>query len=146
MGGGKSLVINVLLREAAQELEDVVVVGYGTQKKANLTGTVNTVKAESIQDKATTSLATALQGIAPGVTIISRPGDIGGDMGTINIRGRGNLGEAAPLYIVDGVPVSSDDFQRLNSADIESISILKMLQLCYLRIACRLIGDIFSNH
>ncbi|CEN53888.1 SusC/RagA family TonB-linked outer membrane protein [Capnocytophaga canis] len=124
-GGGKSLIINVLLEEEAEQLDDVVVVGYGTQKKANLTGTVNTVKAEAIEGKATTSLANALQGVAPGVTIISRPGDIGGDMGNINIRGRGNLGTAAPLYIVDGVPVSEGDFQRIYAGDIESISILK---------------------
>ena len=125
VGGGKSLIINISLQEDAQELEDVVVVGYGTQKKANLTGTVNTVKAETIQGKATTSLTNALQGIAPGVTVISRPGDIGNDMGSINVRGRGNLGTAAPLYVVDGVPVSAGDFQRIYSGDIESISILK---------------------
>lgn len=124
-GGSKLLTINVLLEEEAEQLDDVVVVGYGTQKKANLTGTVNTVKAEAIEGKATTSLANALQGVAPGVTIISRPGDIGGDMGNINIRGRGNLGTAAPLYIVDGVPVSEGDFQRIYAGDIESISILK---------------------
>lgn len=124
-GGGKSLIINILLKEDTQQLEDVVVVGYGTQKKANLTGTVNTVKAEAIQGKATTSLTNALQGVAPGVTVISRPGDIGGDMGSVNIRGRGNLGTAAPLYVVDGVPVSAADFQRLYAGDIESISILK---------------------
>lgn len=125
VGGGKSLIINISLQEDAQELEDVVVVGYGTQKKANLTGTVNTVKAETIQGKATTSLTNALQGVAPGVTVISRPGDIGNDMGSINVRGRGNLGTAAPLYVVDGVPVSAGDFQRIYSGDIESISILK---------------------
>ncbi|MDO4229434.1 MAG: TonB-dependent receptor [Capnocytophaga sp.] len=124
-GGGKSLIINVLLQEDAQQLEDVVVVGYGTQKKANLTGTVNTVKAEAIQGKAMSSLTTALQGVTPGVTVISRPGDIGNDMGSINVRGRGNLGTASPLYVVDGVPVSAADFQRIYPGDIESISILK---------------------
>lgn len=124
-GGGKSLVINILLREDAQQLDDVVVVGYGTQKKANLTGTVSTVKAEAIQGKAMTSLTNALQGVTPGVTVISRPGDIGNDMGSINVRGRGNLGSASPLYVVDGVPVSAADFQRIYPGDIESISILK---------------------
>ncbi|GJQ07048.1 SusC/RagA family TonB-linked outer membrane protein [Capnocytophaga cynodegmi] len=125
MGGGKSLIINISLKEDAQELDDVVVIGYGTQKKANLTGTVNTVKAETIEGKATTSLTNALQGVAPGVTIISRPGDIGNDMGNINVRGRGSLGTAAPLYIVDGIPVSEGDFQRIYTGDIESISVLK---------------------
>lgn len=125
VGGGKSLIINVVLKEDAQQLEDVVVVGYGTQKKVNLTGTVNSVKAEVIQNRATTSITNALQGIAPGVTVISRPGDIGNDMGSVNVRGRGNLGTASPLYVVDGVPVSAADFQRIYAGDIESISILK---------------------
>ncbi len=123
--GGNSLTINILLKDDTEALEEVVVVGYGTQKKANLTGSVSTVKADNIANKPVTSLANALQGVTPGVTIISRPGDVGGGKGTINVRGRGNLGSSNPLYVVDGVPVGSDDFQNINPADIESISILK---------------------
>lgn len=117
--------IDVTLREDSELLDEVVVVGYGTQKKVNLTGTVNTVSSEAITGKSTTSLVNALQGTTPGVTVISRPGDLGNDMGSINVRGRGNLGTAAPLFIVDGIPVSEGDFQRIYPGDIESISILK---------------------
>lgn len=94
-------------------------VGYGTQKKVNMTGTVNTVSADDIRGKATSSLTNALQGVTPGVTVISRPGNVGSDMGSINVRGRGNLGTSSPLYIVDGIPVSAGDFQRIPSNDVE---------------------------
>lgn len=118
-------VIDITMESNDELLNEVVVVGYGTQKKANLTGTVNTVKAEDLVGKASTSLATAMQGLVPGVTIISRPGDVGSDMGNINVRGRGNLGASSPLFIVDGIPVSEGEFQRINPHDIESMSILK---------------------
>ncbi|MRI62444.1 TonB-dependent receptor [Ornithobacterium rhinotracheale] len=114
-----------VLKLLSKEIELKVVVGYGTQKKVNMTGTVNTVSADEIKGKATSSLTNALQGVTPGVTVISRPGNVGGDMGSINVRGRGNLGSASPLYIVDGIPVSAGDFQRIPSNDVESISILK---------------------
>ncbi len=117
--------IDVQMLTDATDLGEVVVVGYGAQKKENLTGTVNTVNVDELNEKPTSSLASALQGVAPGVTIISRPGDVGKDIGTINVRGRGNLGTSAPLFIVDGVPVSESYFQRLNANDIASISVLK---------------------
>ncbi len=118
-------VINIQLVTDAKDIGEIVIVGYGAQKKENLTGTVNTVNVDELNEKPTSSLASALQGVAPGVTIISRPGDIGNDIGTINVRGRGNLGKSAPLFIVDGVPVSEAYFQRLNANDIASISVLK---------------------
>ncbi len=118
-------VAKVVMQEDSQVLDEVVVVGYGTQKKANLTGSVSTVKADDIANKPVTSLTNALQGVSPGVTIISRPGDVGDGLGSINVRGRGNLGTSAPLYVIDGVPVSGSDFQKINPSDIESISILK---------------------
>lgn len=121
--GGEIVDIEMVM--VSEDISEIVVVAYGAQKKENLTGSVNTVEMDDINSKQVTSLANALQGIAPGVTIISRPGDIGSDLGTINIRGRGNLGNSSPLYVVDGVPVSSDYFQRLNTDDIESISVLK---------------------
>lgn len=130
-------VIDITMESNDELLNEVVVVGYGTQKKANLTGTVNTVKAEDLVGKASTSLATAMQGLVPGVTIISRPGDVGSDMGNINVRGRGNLGASSPLFIVDGIPVSEGEFQRINPHDIESMSILKdACCLFYLRLTC----------
>lgn len=117
--------IEIIMEKDSKVLDEVVVVGYGTQKKANLTGTVNTVKAEALVGKPATSLTNAMQGVTPGVTVISRPGNLGSDMGSINVRGRGNLGTSSPLYILDGVPVSEGDFQRIHPGDIESISILK---------------------
>lgn len=118
-------VIDIVMKDDTELLEEVVVVGYGTQKKVNLTGTVNTISSNEIVGKPVTSLANAIQGTTPGVTVISRPGDLGNDMGSINVRGRGNLGSSTPLYIVDGVPVSQGDFMRIHTGDIESISILK---------------------
>lgn len=118
-------VINVQLTVSASELDEVVVVGYGTQKKENLTGAVNQIKTDEIEGKSTTSLTNALQGVSPGLTVISRPGNVGDDMGAINVRGRGNLGSSSPLFVVDGIPVSASDFQRINPSDVESISVLK---------------------
>lgn len=123
MGGGE--LPDIQMVEDASLLDEVVVVGYGTQKKENLTGTVNTISSDQLTGKASTSLAQAMQGVTPGVTVIARPGDVGSVIGNIQIRGRGNLGSSAPLYVVDGTPVSSGEFQRLQPNDIESISVLK---------------------
>lgn len=117
--------LTIVLKEAGQKLDEVVVVAYGTQKKVNLSGAVNTVNTKTLINRPVTSLTNALQGTVPGVNIISRPGDVGKDMGSINIRGRGNLGTSEALYVVDGVPVSGNDFARINPNDVESISILK---------------------
>ena len=122
---GTDAVVNIELSVSASELEEVVVVGYGTQKKENLTGSVNQIKTAEIEGKATTSLTNALQGVSPGLTVISRPGNVGSDLGSINVRGRGNLGSSSPLFVVDGIPVSAADFQRINPSDVASISVLK---------------------
>ncbi|WP_443944184.1 SusC/RagA family TonB-linked outer membrane protein [Pedobacter sp. AW1-32] len=106
-------------------LNDVVVVGYGTQKKVNLSGAVNTVNTKNLVNRPVTSLTNALQGAVPGMAVKSSPGDVGADLGSINIRGRGNLGASEPLYVVDGVIVPAGDFARINSNDVENISILK---------------------
>lgn len=121
--------INILLSIDASQLDEVIVVGYGTQKKENLTGAVSSIKTAEIEGKSTTSLTNALQGVAPGITVISRPGNVGNDLGSINVRGRGNLGASSPLYIVDGIPVSAGDFQRISPSDVESLSVLKVLPL-----------------
>lgn len=121
---GKST-LTIVLKELAQKLDEVVVVGYGKQKKVNLSGAVNTVSTKTLVNRPVASLTNALQGTVPGVNILGRPGDVGGDIGTINIRGRGNLGASEALYVVDGVPVSGGDFARINPNDVESISVLK---------------------
>ena len=76
----------------------MVVIGYGTQKKVNLTGAVASVSTDDIKDRVQTNVLSAIQGTVPGVTIISRPGSTP----SINFRGRGNLGTSAPLYVIDG--------------------------------------------
>lgn len=116
----------VLLKEDVSALDEVVVVGYGTQKKANLTGAVTTVDVErQLESKPETDVAKALQGAVPGLTITNTNGDINGDP-TVVIRGIGTLsndGTSTPLYVVDGVPM--DNLSYLNPNDIESISVLK---------------------
>jgi len=117
--------IAVSLLANVNALNTVVVVGYGTQKKVNLSGAVNTVNIKEIINRPVTSLTNALQGVVPGLTIIARPGDVSEDIGSVNVRGRGNLGTSSPLFVVDGVPVTSGDFARINPNDVESISVLK---------------------
>ena len=119
-------VINVVMEEDAVQLDDVVVVGYGTQRKANLTGSVATVDvSKTLESKSVTDLSKALQGAVPGLTIINSEGGINAEP-SVTIRGIGTLsngGASKPLYIVDGVPI--DNLSYLNTNDIESISVLK---------------------
>lgn len=118
--------MRVMLKEDTQMLDEVVAIGYGTQKKANLTGAVTTVDvSKALESKTETDVAKALQGAVPGLTITNQNGDISADP-TIVIRGVGSLSNSAaskPLYIVDGVPM--DNLGYLNPNDIESISVLK---------------------
>lgn len=113
----------VTLNESSESLEEVVVVGYGTQKKVNLTGSVSVLSGESLTKRQVSSASLALQGMAPGVTIRQQSGVPGGDGGSINIRGIGsiNAGES-PLILVDNVEMSLD---AVDPNNIESISVLK---------------------
>jgi TonB-linked SusC/RagA family outer membrane protein len=114
--------INVKLLEAQTALNEVVVIGYGTVKRSDLTGAVASVKGSDIKAQGVSDVTKALQGKMPGVTIEAAGGDPGS--GTrILIRGVGTLGNSAPLYIVDGVQVAS--INNLNQTDIESIDVLK---------------------
>ena len=116
----------VMLREDTQVLDEVVAIGYGTQKKANLTGAVTTVDvSKTLESKTESDVAKALQGAVPGLTITNATGDLDADP-TVVIRGIGTLsnnGTSSPLYVVDGVPV--ENLSYLNPNDIESISVLK---------------------
>ena len=115
--------IDINMTEDASTLQQVVVVGYGTQKKVNLTGAVSAITAEDLKSRPITSTSSGLQGLLPGVTIRSftaLPGQTGS---TIRIRGIGTLGDASPLIVIDGIPGGSMDI--LNPDDIESISVLK---------------------
>lgn len=126
VGGGKTLIINVLLKEDAQQLEDVVVVGFGTQKKENLTGSVATVNTKVLEARPVSSAVQALQGAVPGMNFAVGQG--GGELNSglsINIRGGGTIGEgstASPLVLIDGV---EGNLNTINPQDIESISVLK---------------------
>ncbi|MBI9064930.1 MAG: SusC/RagA family TonB-linked outer membrane protein [Marinilabiliaceae bacterium] len=112
--------INVILEDEFNDLDEIVVVGYGTQKKVNMTGAVASVDKKMLDDRPTENLLKSIQGTVPGVVIIDRPSGV-----SINIRGRGNLGSSSPLYIVDGVEVSSDFFGSLDPNSIENLTFLK---------------------
>lgn len=116
---GSSMTIR--LKEDTQALEEVVVVGYGTQKKVNLTGAVSAISSDEIKDRVQQNVLAAVQGTVPGVTIISRPGQTP----SINFRGRGNLGSSSPLYVIDGAIADATIFSNLDPNSIESISFLK---------------------
>lgn len=118
---GKNI-LNITLVEDTQFIDEVVVVGYGTQKKANLTGAVASVDSKLIKDRPITSVSAGLQGLLPGVTVTQRSGQPGMDNGTIRIRGIGTFNNADPMVIVDGVESSMN---HIDPNDIENISVLK---------------------
>jgi TonB-linked SusC/RagA family outer membrane protein len=123
--------LNFQLKAGGNPLEEVVVTGYSTQLKRNVTGAASTVSGETIAQTPVTDVSTALQGRAAGVTVDDQGGP--GNSGVIRIRGVGSLGNNDPLYVIDGVqvrlggggPNSQDIANLLNPNDIESISILK---------------------
>ncbi|ASZ13786.1 TonB-dependent receptor [Chitinophaga pendula] len=117
--------IDLVLQEDTKGLSEVVVVGYGAQKKVNLTGSVATVSAQQLTARPVTNVQNALQGLVPGLTVLSRPGDVGRDAGTITVRGRTNLSSPGPMVIIDGIPSSNRDLAALNPNDIENMSVLK---------------------
>ena len=118
---GASSVINVVLKEDSEMLDEVVVVGYGVQKKKLVTGATVQVKGENIAKLNTNNPLQAMQGQTPGVNIASTSGQPGADM-KVTIRGLGTVGNSQPLYLIDGV---GGDISTLNPADIESIDVLK---------------------
>jgi len=117
---GKS-VVNVNLKSQSADLSEVVVVGYGTQRKSDLTGAISVVKAADVQKRQATTVAESLQGLATGIKV--RGGGQPGSEAQIQIRGLKNLSGTNPLYVVDGlITTANRDF---NPTDIESIQILK---------------------
>ncbi len=116
--------INVSLAEETVGLEEVVAVGYGTQKKVNLTGAVSQVGSEVLESRSVTNVTAVLQGVSPGLNVTSNA-SYGGEPGAsmaINVRGAGSLSGGNPYVLVDGVPMNMDN---VNPNDIESISVLK---------------------
>ena len=123
---GNQTNLNITLEESSSSLDEVVVVGYGVQKKANMTGAVSTVDSKMIENRPTTSLQSALQGTTPGLIITRTNGQPGNEGLGINIRGATTAnGSVDPLIILDGVTVPSVTLQTMNQNDIESISVLK---------------------
>lgn len=119
---GNQTVLNIVLESDAKALEEVVVIGYGTVKKSDLTGAVSTVKSGELTKIPSFSPVQALQGKVAGVQITSTSGAPGAGA-VVRIRGTGTFGSAAPIYVVDGVIL--DDINFLNPNDIESIDVLK---------------------
>ncbi|MDX1909069.1 MAG: TonB-dependent receptor [Bacteroidia bacterium] len=119
--GGRTQV-DFVLREAVTTLEDVVVVGYGVQRKSDLTGAIGSVKGEELRKLPSASVDQALQGKLAGVQVVPVSGEPGA-AAVIRIRGIGTLNDAAPLFVVDGMLL--DDIQFLNPADVASVEVLK---------------------
>ncbi|MHB9143510.1 MAG: TonB-dependent receptor, partial [Paludibacter sp.] len=119
---GNMTAINITLAEETVGIEEVVAVGYGTQKKINLTGAIASVTSEEIAKRQVGQSSMVLQGIAPGVTVTQSSGQPGKDGGTIRIRGIGTLNNSDPLVLVDGIEM---DMNNVDPNLIESISVLK---------------------
>ncbi len=121
--GGRTT-LNVQLSQSTEALQEVVVVGYGTQKKSDLTGSLVSVTAKDIKDQAFSNINQALQGKVAGVTFTSTSGDPGEGV-NVRIRGLSTFGNSGPLYVVDGMPMDAADINSINPNDIESTTILK---------------------
>jgi len=120
---GKTM-YSITLRPRASQLEEVVVVGYGAQRRVDLTGSVATIGADALADRPVTNATNALAGLAPGLTVTNSGGNTPGyESQTIRVRGMGTLNDAAPLVVVDGM--TGIAISDLNPQDIESISVLK---------------------
>ena len=109
----------------AEMMEEVVVVAYGVRKKGTIAGSVSTVKADKVENVPAAGFDQALQGQTPGLTVLSNSGEPS-KAATFQIRGTNSINSGtAPLFILDGVPISSSDFNTISPSDIESVSVLK---------------------
>ncbi len=115
--------LNVILKEDSKTLSEVVVVGYGTQKKANLSGSVAMVDSKELENRPIQNVSSGLQGLMPGVAITGTNGAPGQDAGKIRVRGIGTLNEAGPYILVDGIETGT--LSAVDPNDIKSISVLK---------------------
>lgn len=118
-------VLNVTMQEDRKMLDEVVVVAYGTRRKGTITGSVSTINGDAVADAPVASFDQALQGKATGLTVLQNSGDPS-SAASFQIRGTNSINAGTdPLFVVDGVPVSSTEFNTINPADIESFSVLK---------------------
>jgi len=117
--------ISIVLQDDVADLDEVVVVGYGTQKKETVTGSVVSVKSEELVKSPSLNVSNSLAGRMPGVIATQSSGEPGGDGSNIRIRGTNTLGNSSPLVVIDGIPARQGGIERLNPADIDNISVLK---------------------
>ena len=118
-------ILDILMQSDAEIMEEVVVVAYGTRKKGTIAGSVSTVKADKVENVPAAGFDQALQGQTPGLTVLSNSGEPS-KAATFQIRGTNSINSGtAPLFILDGVPITSSDFNTISPNDIESISVLK---------------------
>ena len=123
--GQTHVTFNLEMQSDSQALEDVVVIAYGVRKKGTIAGSVSTVKAEKIESTPTAAFDQALQGQVPGLTILSNSGEPS-EATIMTIRGTNSINSGTePLFVLDGVVISSSDFNMINPADIENLSVLK---------------------
>ena len=121
----ESFTHNVQMQPESMKLDDVVVIAYGVRKKGTVAGSVSTVKSEKLENTPTAAFDQALQGQVAGLTVLSNTGEPSSSA-TMTIRGTNSINSGtAPLYILDGVAISASDFNTINPADIESMSVLK---------------------
>ena len=116
--------LTVVLEESAAGLDEVVLVGYGTQKKSDLTGAISTVSAADVEGQPIANINEGIQGKIPGVLVSSTSGEPGAPM-QVRIRGMGTFGNTGPLYIVDDMQVSVNDVNAIDPSTIESLDVLK---------------------
>lgn len=122
---GNSSTLDLTLKPDLKSLEEVIVVGYGVQKKETITGSVSTVKGGELAKSPAMNLTNSIAGRMPGVIAVNRSGEPGYDGSGIRIRGSNTLGNNEALIVIDGIPARAGGIERLNPNDIESISVLK---------------------
>ncbi|GAA4175873.1 TonB-dependent receptor [Sphingobacterium ginsenosidimutans] len=121
---GSQRTVNVTLQASNSQLDEVVVVGYGTQRKVNLTGAVDMISSKQLESRPIANLGAGLQGLIPNLNITTSNGRASTNP-EFNVRGFTSLNGGAPLILVDNIPYSPDEVARINPNDVESVSVLK---------------------
>src|SRR5690606_21221269 len=116
--------MQVKLEPSSNSMEEVIVVGYGTQRKINVTGAIDQIGGKQLAERPIANVFQGLQGLSPGLNITYYGGQPG-QTPTINVRGFTSINGGSPLVIIDGIASATDDLLRLNPADIASISVLR---------------------
>jgi TonB-linked SusC/RagA family outer membrane protein len=122
---GTQSMINVSLEMDAATLEEIIVVGYGTQKKATITGAISAIKGADLIQSPAVDMTNSLSGRMAGLVVIQQSGEPGNDGALLRIRGANTLGDSSPLVVIDGIPDRDGGLGRLSPRDIESVSVLK---------------------